>query len=264
MKSHSPLRPLAHFAVLAAVLLAGMGRAHADRDDLWRIVNEQCVPGEVANRDPAPCAGVDVSAGEDRGYAIFKDRIGARQYLLIPTARIPGIEDPGLRAPDAPDYFAEAWQARAFVEARAGRRLPRDWISLAVNSAVARTQDQLHIHIDCLGPDVHEVLAKYAGQIGSSWSPLPTPLAGHRYDAVAIGGDLASVNPFLLAAEDSPESDPGLTTIVVVGSGSDDRPGFVVLRARADPTSPDPAAGEDLQDHEGCPAPILSGPSAGK
>lgn len=246
-------------ALLVAVANPVSPRALAhDRDVLWRIVHEQCVPGQQRTGDPAPCTAVDLSAGEDRGYAVLKDSDGDEQYLLIPTARVTGIEDPALRAPGAPNYFADAWRARAFTEAGAGGVLPRDWISLAVNSAVARTQDQLHIHIDCLSAEAHRALS--AAPVGPVWSPLPVPLAGERYEAIAVA-DLDAVNPFALAAD---SSDVALSTVVVVGAGTDEHPGFVLLRRHAEPGSGDQPAGEDLQDHDACPAPVPAGPFTGK
>lgn len=248
-------------AILGMLVSVGTAVAHADRDVLWHIVNGQCVPDQLQRRDPAPCVEVDLSAGEQHGYAVFKDSDGVAQYLLIPTARVTGVEDPALRAPDAPNYFAQAWRARAFTEAAAGGALPRDWISLAVNSAGARSQDQLHIHIDCLSADVHGVLGDSSHLIGPDWSPLPVPLAGHRYEAVRIP-DLDAVNPFILAAPDP--ADAAATTVVVVGGGTEAAPEFVLLRSRSDPASSDPAAGEQLQDHDGCPTPLPVGPFTGK
>lgn len=249
-------------ALAVALLIAAPApaQAHSGRDALWQIVHEQCVPDQQRNREPAPCVAVDLTEGEDRGYAVLTDTEGPEQYLLIPTARVTGIEDPALLRPDAPNYFADAWDARAFTEASAGGTLPRDWLSLAVNSTFARTQDQLHIHIDCLRADVHQAIAASAGSIGPGWSPIPVPLAGRRYDAIAIT-DLDAVNPFVLAA--SP-SGMALTTLVVIGAGTEAQPGFVVLRSSAEPGSPDPPAGEELQDHAACPAPMPAGPFTGK
>ena len=248
-------------AVLAAVTLIvipWVADAHGDREALWHIVHGQCVPDHLRNSDPAPCTEVDVSAGEDRGYAVLKDSEGPDQFLLIPTARVTGIEDPAVRAPGAPNYFEEAWQARVYTETENGGTLPRDWISLAVNSVPGRTQDQLHIHIDCLRADVHQALTESAGSIGPAWAPLPVPLAGDGYQAIAID-TLAGVNPFALATD---AADAALSTVVVVGAGTAEHPGFVVLRRTAAADSDDPAAGENLQDHDLCPAPV--GPPPGK
>ena len=239
---------------VAVTLIAPIPLGHADpqpdRDALWHLVHEQCVPDQLAAGDPAPCVEVDLSGGEARGYAILKDRRGARQFLLIPTARITGTDDPALLAPWAPNYLAQAWEARQFTEQRAGGPLPRDRISLTVNSASSRSQDQLHIHIDCLRPDVHDALAAYAADIGPQWSPLPGPLGDHFYDAVTLSaGQFAAVNLFALAADGAPDQ---RLALAVVGAGSDDQPRFIALRHFDDPDAGDLAGAENLQDHQSC------------
>ena len=189
----------------------------ADPNALWTIVNGQCVPDQRSNDDPAPCALVDLDGGEPRGYAVLKDLVGATQFLLIPTERVAGIESPQILAPDAPNYFADAWRARSFVEQRAGRELPRDWLSLAINSADARSQDQLHIHIDCVRADVRQALTAHATDIGLTWQPFPVALAGQRYRALALqGSDLTADNPFQLLSDGLPPGDSmGAQTLVV-------------------------------------------------
>ncbi|AKK30592.1 CDP-diacylglycerol diphosphatase [Mycobacterium sp. EPa45] len=242
-------------AAALALLLLAPGAAHADPDALWNIVHDQCVVDVQQHRDPAPCARVDLSGGEGAGYAVFKDMVGDRQYLLIPTARIAGIESPELLNPHTVNYFGAAWQARSFVEQRAGGTIPRDWMSLAVNSAVARTQNQLHIHVDCLRADVHDALRSAAGAIGAAWAPLPVPLTGHTYWAMGVDGTDLDANPFRLLADglDGARDDMGQFTLVVVGAANPvGRAGFVVLADRADATGS--AGGEELQDHDACPA----------
>jgi CDP-diacylglycerol pyrophosphatase len=256
-------------AVLAATLVVavlGTGPATADPNALWTIVHDKCVPDQQLHDNPAPCGLVDLSGGKDMGqqtgYAVLKDLVGATQFLLIPTARIAGIESPELLAPGAPNYFADAWQARTFVDERAGWPLPRDWMSLAINSAQSRTQNQLHIHIDCVRSDVRAALREHAADIGPGWAPFPVPLAGHPYQAVAISGaDLDAVDPFVLLADGIPgaRDTMGDRTLVVVGTtGAGGQPGFVVLADRADPATGDAAAGEELQDHASCPPPPVA------
>lgn len=236
------------------VWLVAAPAAVADPNALWDIVNGECVPAELRLGEPAPCAEVDV----DGGYAVLKDLVGATQFLLIPTARVAGIESQEILAADAPNYFADAWRARSFVEQRAGRRLPRDWMSLAINSAAARSQNQLHIHIDCVRADVRQELAAHTTDIGPTWSPFPVPLAGQEYRAMAVDGDdLDAVNPFVALSDGLPSGDSmGAQTLVAVGSvGADGRPGFVLLAGRADGGAPGSGHGEDLQDHSSCPPP---------
>jgi CDP-diacylglycerol pyrophosphatase len=229
--------------------------ASADPNALWTIVHDQCLPDQQTKSDPAPCSLVALGEGEQRGYAVLKDLVGATQFLLIPTERIPGIESPTLLEPDAPNYFAAAWDASNFVDARAGVDIPRDWMSLAINSAVARSQDQLHIHIDCVRADVREAVSRHIADVGPNWAPFPEPLSGHPYQAMSVEGDtLDATNPVQLLANRT--NDMGLETLVVVGTYlRDGKPGFVLLASRADPAAGNPGAGEELQDHTACPPP---------
>jgi CDP-diacylglycerol pyrophosphatase len=184
----------------------------------------------------------------------LKDIVGDTQFLLIPTARVGGIEDPSIFAPDAPNYFAAAWQARSYVDQRAGHTLPRDDITLAINSVSGRSQDQLHIHVDCIRPDVKAALAQRGGEIGPGWSDFPEPLAGHRYRAMRLSGEeLGAANPFRLLAEGGvPQAAMGAHTLVLVGAAfAGGQPGFVLLDDQADLAAGDRGSGESLQDH-GC------------
>lgn len=248
------LRRVAAAAIAAGVALGQASPASADPDALWKIVDGQCVPDQRAHGDPAPCALVAEGPG---GYAVLKDLVGATQFLLIPTARITGIESPELLHPGAANYFAAAWRARTFVDQRAGEVLPRDWLSLAVNSEVGRTQDQLHVHVDCVRSDVRDAVQRHVDELGPGWTPFPEPLADHHYEATTVrGDDLDDADPFLLLADGIPGArvEMGLHTLVVVGAWfGDGRPGFVVLADRADGTNL--ASGEELQDHDACPPP---------
>lgn len=239
-------------AALALVLLWSVG-ARADPSALWHIVHDRCVPNEAQHRDPAPCALVDLSRGVARGYVVLKDRRGATQFLVLPTARITGIESPALLAANAPDYLQDAWDARHFVRARAPAKLARDDLSLAVNSVYGRTQNQLHIHVDCLRRDVRDALARHHNTIGEKWRRFPVPLAGHTYMARRlVATDLAGVNPFrmLAAAGAAVRAQMGDYTLVIAGFSFDGQPGFVLLADRADLPNGDFGSGEELQDHD--------------
>jgi CDP-diacylglycerol pyrophosphatase len=266
------MRTLARLLIAAAVIVAlwsvGVGRADVDPGALWTIVNERCVPDQQQRDDPAPCAMVDLSAGEQQGYAVLKDIVGATQFLLIPTERIDGIDSPEILAPGATNYFAAAWRERSFVDQRAGQPLRRDWVSLAINSAVSRSQNQLHVHIDCVRADVHEALIEHAAAIGPVWTPFPVPLAGHRYSAISVPGEnLDAVNPFVLLADGlgGARDNMGLQTLVAVGAtDADGQPSFVILAGRADRTTGDTGSGEELQDHNSCPPPEAASSSTSK
>jgi CDP-diacylglycerol pyrophosphatase len=257
MRANRARRWSARTLVIAVAIVvlgtAPTGRA-ADPDALWKIVHDKCVPDQQQNGDPAPCALVDQSEGDAKGYAVLKDIVGGTQYLLIPTARMTGIESAPLLAPDAPNYFADAWRERGFTEHAVGYPLPRQAISLAINSAFGRSQNQLHIHIDCIRTDIAAALRRQVDAIGDSWAPLPEPFAGHSYWAIRVlSDDLDSINPFALVADGMPgaRNTMGEQTLVVVGAVfADGRPGFMVLTDRVNPAAGDKAAGEELQDHD--------------
>jgi CDP-diacylglycerol pyrophosphatase len=244
------------FLLTSAVLTASVSSAaSAGRDALWKIVYDQCIRDEQVNHNPAPCARVDLNGGLDKGYVILKDRAGATQFLLIPTRKISGIESPEILLASAPSYWADAWQNRTYVSKAAKHDLAWDAIGLAINSQPVRSQDQLHIHIDCLQPDVRAALAAHMGGIAATWAALPFDLHGERYFARRLAAaDLATEDPFKLlasgvagAAEDM--KDETLAVVGVMFAPATD--GFVLLAARADAATGNRAHSEDLLDH-GC------------
>jgi len=239
---------------MVAIAFAAAAPARAeDPSTLWKIVHGKCVPNEQAHKNPAPCAVVDIKHGVSKGWVALKDIYATAQYLVIPTARIPGIEDPVLLAPNATNYFAAAWQERALTEARLPTSVPRDMLSLAINSTYGRTQNQLHIHIDCIRADVRAALAANLDKVGDTWTAFPVPLAGHSYRAIRIPHPtLEHANPFHILADKDPTAaaDMGKHTLVVAPvTFSDSGEGFVLLDDKADLAAGDVASGETLQDH---------------
>ncbi len=240
-------------ALFIGLFFHAVAAQSANPNALWDIVHGQCAPNEQQHGDPKPCVEVDLKRGAARGFAVLKDIKGATQFLLIPTKRMSGIESRSLLAPRATNYFAQAWKARGFAERVIGRAMPRDTLSLAINSELGRSQNQLHIHIDCIRADVRKVLRSERARIGRRWTPLHEPLAGHRYNAMRVtGATLAGHNPFKLLARGIPgaSAQMGRHTLVVVGMLFAGRmPGFVILDNRADRAHGDDASGENLQDH---------------
>jgi CDP-diacylglycerol pyrophosphatase len=237
---------LALVAVLAPIIFLG---AATDPNILWKIVHNRCVPDQRHVGSPLPCSRVDLTGG----YAILKDIAGHTQYLLIPTARLTGIESPALLAPDGRNYFADAWNQIGFVRARAEEDLPRQDLSLAINSVYGRSQQQLHIHMDCIRADVRNALARHATTIGIAWAAFPEPLVGQSYRAMRITGmSLDGQDPFKLLATGEPgaAADMGRHTLVLAGeSFASGTPGFILLDGVADPAQGNMGSGEYLQDH---------------
>ncbi len=223
----------------------------ADPDALWKIMHDRCVPDQQQHGNPGPCVLVDVSGGIGRGYAILKDLNGVAQFLLIPTERITGIEDPALLAPDAPNFFDAAWGARTFVEGQLRRTLPRDAVGLVVNSVQGRSQEQLHIHVDCLRADVREALRRHSGEVGPAWAPFPAPLVGRSYMAMRVSGErLGNDDPFKLLAAGLPgaRGRMGLHTLVIAGLDVDGQPEFVILDREVNKEAGDRGNGTELLD----------------
>jgi CDP-diacylglycerol pyrophosphatase len=215
--------------------LAVVAPAHAARDELRRIVQHQCLPHWLQQHDAAPCLRVWVPAsGVQDGYALLADRKGGAHLLLIPLRRLDGIESPELLQPGMPRYFAAAWQAREQLAARAAHALAFDAVALAINSRYSRTQDQLHIHIECQGAALHTALMQQAEQLNEQWVPLR--VGGNTYYARSVkGAALERAEPFALLNQGIPAArgHMGRYTLVLAGLRLPDGPGFALLERRA-------------------------------
>jgi CDP-diacylglycerol pyrophosphatase len=236
------------FLAVAAALLAPS--AQADRNVLWSIVHGQCVPHFEATGSPAPCDSVELTGGVTRGVALLKDLVGVAQMLAIPTRQLSGIEDPALLEPDAPAYFAAAWAGRARVEAHLGQSLPRQAVGVTVNSMFSRSQDELHLHVDCIDKDVAAALGAYSSNLDDQWRPMTVALEGRRYWARRlVSPDLTDASPFRLLADGiaGAKDEMGHWSLAAVGADFSGHPGFVLLADHAEFTAGGHA--EDLQDH---------------
>jgi CDP-diacylglycerol pyrophosphatase len=224
--------------LLLCASAAALSQLHAQevrRDALRHIVQDECVPHWLQNQTAVPCASVSLSDAQHvaQGYAVLADIKGGAHFLLIPTKTIHGIESPFLLVAGAPNYFAAAWQARGLIAAQLGHGVARDEVGLAVNPQHARTQDQLHIHIECLGPYIYGKLKFAAAGLTDQWTPLR--LAVGEYVALRLmGEDLARVNPFVLLAERVPKARHGMGayTLMLTGMQFKQGPGFIVLAGK--------------------------------
>jgi len=228
-------------AVLISV--AGTLALAADPNQLWDIVHNHCV---VSTK---PCLEVD----KQEHFALLKDRGGIAQILLIPTDKITGIEDPAVLQPAMPNFFADAWLSRDYMQKRLPTPLPRDEISLAINAPMARSQNQLHIHIDCLSTTAYGVLTAEAGSLGTTWTQLTQSINGHQFTARRVDGDtLGTFDPFIEVAATlaNPAKDMDNRNIAVVGATFSTGPGFIILTDVAPAKGPGFGGAEDVQDHK--------------
>ncbi|WP_144141513.1 CDP-diacylglycerol diphosphatase [Paraburkholderia sp. BCC1884] len=227
------------FAASACARLAAV-----DSEALWKIVDLRCVPSQQATGTPGQCTTVDL----DKRYAILKDIVGRSQHLLIPTDRITGIESPLILAPQAKDYWVDAWDARLYVEKSVKRTLPDNQLGLEINSAYRRTQNQLHIHIDCMRTDIGDALARHAHDTPGEWHW--DTLDGNRYRIMRVTSLAHDDNPFRLVARDNHGADTMATqTILVTGAGpSATQDGWLIVNSGIDVNDGSGTA-EGLLDH---------------
>ncbi|RUR93165.1 CDP-diacylglycerol diphosphatase [Pectobacterium polaris] len=177
--------------LLIAVLWWSFGRGNSNA--LWEIVSEQCVPNQQRNGNPAPCLEVNLA----EGYVLFDDRNGPYHDLLLPTDKISGIESPELLQPGIPNLFEQAWARRGRLSSEAGKPIRDDYLSLAINSRYGRTQNQLHIHIACLRPEIYQTLNQQFPTLSGDWKTLPVKINGHTYLAKNLtANELTQSDPF--------------------------------------------------------------------
>jgi CDP-diacylglycerol pyrophosphatase len=222
-------------ATFATVTTVAAGHARdTNRNALREIVQDECLVHWLQHQDPAPCERVYLTDAQARdGYAVLADIKGGAHFLLIPVKTISGIEGPEVLEPQALNYFAAAWQARDRLTAMLGHGVRRGDVGLAVNPEHGRGQDQLHIHIECLGVEVHGVLHAAAERLYDQWSTIN--LAGRPYQALRVmGEDLGAVNPFGLLAHRLPGAgrEMGIYTLMVAGMQFKEGPGFIVLAGK--------------------------------
>ncbi|WP_035474495.1 CDP-diacylglycerol diphosphatase [Burkholderia sp. WSM2230] len=228
-----------------ALAVAGCARlAAVDSNALWKIVDLRCVPSQRATGTPGQCTVVDL----DKRYAILKDIVGRSQYLLIPTDRVSGIESPLVLAPHAPNYWSDAWTSRSYVTRSVKRTLADNQLGLEINSQFRRTQNQLHIHIDCMRGDISEALAQHAKDAPGTWHW--DTLNGSRYRIMRVTSIGGASDPFRIVARDNPNADAmAMQTILVTGAGpSAEKDGWLVVNSGLDADNGSGSA-EGLLDH---------------
>jgi CDP-diacylglycerol pyrophosphatase len=97
------------------------------------------------------------TASEKQEYIILKDNAPQKPqgFLLIAVHPVTGVEDERIFSAPFVDLWSSAW---LWSEKYPGK--PGAITGLAVNSALARSQNQLHIHISCVLPEVTKALSK--------------------------------------------------------------------------------------------------------
>jgi CDP-diacylglycerol pyrophosphatase len=151
---------------------------------------------------------------------------------------VTGIEDTHLWVLDGPNYWQYAYENRHYVTDLL--KPPKAaWIGFAANSVYGRSQDQLHIHIGCVQPEVIQVLSRHLDELSETqWTWLPRMLnRNYQYRALLLEQKaLQATDPFrVLAADVAPDGSmlrhTLFMTAVTLPNG---QPGFVLLGTQAD------------------------------
>ena len=198
-------RTLKLLTVLLLVLIVGLivSAFHFQKNSnaLWQIISEKCVPNLAKSGNPSPCQQVNIA----QGYVTLKDLNGPLQYLLMPIEKITGMESPIILEPTTPNLFADAWQQRSLLEKKHGTPIDDSALSLAINAQYGRTQNQLHIHISCLRPDVRQRLDALSPKLNEQWQPAT--LRKHRYLIRTLStAELAQQSVFIRLATEVPNA----------------------------------------------------------
>ncbi|QGZ64001.1 CDP-diacylglycerol diphosphatase [Paraburkholderia acidisoli] len=239
------------FATLAAALIALCGTgacvrlSAVDSDGLWKVVGGQCVPNMRDKGQPGPCTTVDFQKRD----AVLKDIAGRAQYLLIPTDRVSGIESDDILYAGSPEYWVDAWAATHDVETKLGTTLTANQLGTEINSSKRRTQNQLHIHVDCMRTDITQALAPFNTMPPNTWRW--TTLDGNRYRVMRVTSLRDRSNPFRVVARDlGPKQSMALQTILVTGAGPNaQRDGWLIVNSGLDVDNGSGSA-EGLLDHQ--------------
>lgn len=234
-------------ATVILILTAGCASVamnfHHNSNALWNIVSQECIPNQQQNNDPTPCRQVDIR----NGYVVLKDRDGPLQFLLLPTEKISGIESPELLNPSTPNFFAEAWRSRHFMEERRGSPVDDSAVALSINSQRGRTQNQLHIHISCLRPDIRQRLDSLDASLTNRWQL--EQLGEHQYQVKIITRDeFKRTSPFIRIANELPDAREEMGKYgVAVAAMPNGRRALMVIKRNL--LLLNQGSAEELQDH---------------
>ncbi|TXN72837.1 CDP-diacylglycerol diphosphatase [Methylobacterium sp. WL6] len=217
----------------------------ASRDVLWAALKTCVLAKSVANRT-FPCLDVDLGDKDRPGTAVLRAPGQPTHVVVMPTDTVVGLEALVLRGERGTAYWRAALAARRFVSDPPKGRIPVAEVGLAVNWAQGRSQDQLHIHLDCIKPRVLAALRTHGHGIRATWAPFAVPLAGDRYVAMRVtAAEAERFNPFAALVRLPGRQNLRQTSLTAVATpAGDPDPGYYVLAYRAPR-----ASAEDLMDH---------------
>jgi CDP-diacylglycerol pyrophosphatase len=199
----------------------------------------------------AACCAQDISSNascrlyeaKDK-YVIVKDNDPKKPdaYLIIPTITVTGVEDSQIFNLPVLDFWEDGFFRSAKYPGQPAART-----ALAINSVHGRDQNQLHIHISCVRPDVSKLLVNVKQMSSDPAKPTTLNLPPHNnpYEAVKVAGLTGKSSPFeIIQAFPGVKNHMADQSIAVVGSSKAGE--YYVLDTYAHGTNPGMA--EELLD----------------
>jgi CDP-diacylglycerol pyrophosphatase len=221
------------FLSAGIVVVVVLTSSFASRAALGLVV-DSCKLGFALTGLAFPCLKIVPAPQPLAAYAILREPTHKERTILTPLASIDGIEDPRLLASDGPNYFDDAWRERAIVLADHPEKDPWQDAALAINAAVNRTQDHLHIHIGCVSARIKSALASQDRQISATgFEKISTRSAWRSFWVKFYQAEsLSAINPFRIVADgvQGASDDMQDVTIGIVGaSRRNGQRGFYIL-----------------------------------
>lgn len=123
----------------------------------------------------------------------------------MPIEKITGMESSIILEPTTPNLFAAAWQQRSLLAKKRGEPIADSALSLAINAQYGRSQNQLHIHISCLRPDVRQQIDNLSARLNDQWQSAT--LRKHQYLIRTLStAELAQQSAFIRLATEVPNA----------------------------------------------------------
>ena len=149
---------------------------------LWTIVHERCVPHFDAGEGPKPLRERrSLAPRGQRRRAAEGPQSASRSTSPSRPAGSRGSRTLSSSRPTRPAISLSPGRRGARSRGGCGRTLPREAVGVAVNSAFARSQDQLHLHVDCMDKDVVDALSAYQDALDEQWRVMTVALKGRHY-----------------------------------------------------------------------------------
>jgi CDP-diacylglycerol pyrophosphatase len=148
-----------------------------------------------------PCLAVNQGDEGRPGYVVIRAPDRTTHIIVVPIAAIDGIEDHRLLKPPAGEYWRAALAARSYVVSAARLPVVLSRVALAINSELTRSQDQLHIHAECVRPEIAASLFGQKRVVGIGWTRSQRVVAGtYPYLQTITSDQIASGNLFEILA----------------------------------------------------------------